>query len=115
VNDKKKKEMEEKLFNSEGININPMEKVVIMAKMFEVMSLIAGLSNKLHHVDLISDKEADAIREMTTDAHAFIGSVLEVEPSLLHLAAEFSSIPDDVCKEAREMTDNSMSSEEAHA
>ena len=73
------------LLGAETTEIDPFEKVVIMAKMFDVMSLIATLSNRLMKADLIDEEEGDKVRDIITGAQAFIGSVLEVQYQMIWL------------------------------
>lgn len=104
------------LLGGKSTEVDPFEKVVVMARLFDVMSLIATLSNRLSKADLINDEEGDKIREIITEAQAFIGTVLEVQPELVHLAAEFSNgIPDHMVDDVKDMDLSMRTSDEAQA
>jgi len=104
------------LLGAETTEVDPFEKVIIMAKLFDVMSLIALLSNRLMKADLIDEEEGDKVREIITGAQAFIGSVLEVQPELVHLAAEFSDgIPDDMVDDVKSIDLSRKIGDEAQA
>ena len=104
------------LLGAETTEVDPFEKVIIMARLFDVMSLIATLSNRLSKADLINEEEGNKIREIITEAQAFIGTVLEVQPELVHLAAEFSNgIPDHMVDDVKDIDLSMKTGDEAQA
>jgi len=71
-----------------GVKLEHVEKVLIMAVLFDVASMIAKMAARMDDANLIDEDEDDAIRHNITGAQSKIASLLECEPDDIHLAAE---------------------------
>ena len=87
-----------------GVSLEHVEKVLIMAILFDIAAMIAKMAAKLSDSELIGDDEDEAIKLNITGAQSKIAMILECEPADVHLAAELcSDIPPDVSEAARKL------------
>ena len=88
-----------------GVKIEHVEKVLIIAVLFDVASMIAKMAARMADVDIISEDEDDAIRHNIVGAQSKIASLLECDSTDINLAAELcSDIPSDVIETAKKLS-----------
>ena len=88
-----------------GVKLEHVEKVLIMAVLFDIASMIAKMAARLADAELVSKDEDDAIRHNIVEAQSKIASLLECDSMDINLAAELcSDIPSDVVKTARKLS-----------
>ena len=88
-----------------GVKLEHVEKVLIMAVLFDVASMIAKMAARMADVDIISEDEDDAIRHNIVGAQSRIASLLECDSTDINLAAELCiDIPSDVIETAKKLS-----------
>ena len=88
-----------------GVKLEHVEKVLIIAVLFDVASMIAKMAARLADASLIDDDEDDAIRKNIVGAQSKIASLLECNSTDINLAAELcSEIPSDIVKAAKKLS-----------
>lgn len=88
-----------------GVKLEHVEKVLIIAVLFDVASMIAKMAARLADASLIDDDEDDAIRKNIVGAQSRIASLLECNSTDINLAAELcSDIPSDVIETAKKLS-----------
>ena len=82
-----------------GVNLEHVEKVLIMAVLFDIASMIAKMSARLSDSNIISEDEDNAITTNICGAQSKIATLLECDSTDIKLAAELSTeIPRDIVK-----------------
>ena len=90
-----------------GVNLEHVEKVLIMTVLFDIASMIAKMSARLSDAGLINEDEDNAIITNICGAQSRIGTLLECSSIDIKLAADLSTeIPRDVIKAASKLSDN---------
>ena len=88
-----------------GVKLEHVEKVLIIAVLFDVASMIAKMAARMADADLISEDEDDAIRSNIVNAQSKIASLLECDSFDINMAAELcNDIPSDVVKAAKKLS-----------
>jgi len=88
-----------------GVKLEHVEKVLIIAVLFDVASMIAKMSARMSDADIISEDEDEAIKHNIVGAQSKIASLLECNSTDINLAAELcSEIPSDVVKAAKKLS-----------
>ena len=89
-----------------GVKLEHVEKVLIIAILFDVASMIAKMAARMADADIIDENEDDAIKCNITGAQSRIASLLECEPDDIHLAAELcDDIPAETVLAAKKLSD----------
>lgn len=72
--------------------VDKFERIIILARLFDLMALVAGMSAHLEQSGTIDKESSEKIREIFTSAQAFIASIMDCDHEEITLAAEFSGI-----------------------
>jgi len=88
-----------------GVKLEHVEKVLIIAILFDVASMIAKMAARMADADLVSKDEDEAIRHNIVNAQSKIATLLECDSLDINMAAELcSDIPNDIVKTARKLS-----------